>query len=70
MSDEIKHDDGRAWGFIDSEGVWRMLPKTPMLLANLGPPPFDVTLPHIGEDRHIIHNPAEASLDAHTKSSA
>ncbi len=49
-------DDGKPWGFIAANGKWVELPKTPMLLARLGPPPFDVTLPS-GEIRHIIHQP-------------
>jgi len=50
------HDNGQLWGYIDREGVYRPLPKIPMLLANMGPPPFDVTLPS-GEVRHIIDQP-------------
>lgn len=53
-----ENDDGLPWGYIDPEvGDWRVLPKVPMLLAGLGPPPFDVTLPD-GRVRHIIHQPA------------
>lgn len=52
------HDDGRPWGFMAEPTMWLALPKTPMLLANLGPPPFSVVLPD-GEVRHIIHNPEE-----------
>ena len=54
-----KNDDGRRWGFVEN-GKWVELPKVPMLLANFGPPPFDVTLPHTGEVRRIIHDPSEA----------
>jgi hypothetical protein len=61
---ETKHstDDGREWGYINPTGAWERVPKTPMLLANLGPPPFDVTLPHTGEVRRIVHNPAEGAV--------
>lgn len=50
-----EHDDGFDWGWMEC-GAWRKLPKQPMLLADLGPPPFDVTLPS-GEVRMIIHAP-------------
>lgn len=50
-------DDGKAWGHITDDGVWHPLPKTPLLLAELGPPPFRVKLPS-GEFRHVVHNPA------------
>lgn len=50
-------DDGRGWGHIEF-GVWRPLPKVPMLLAGLGPPPFDVALPS-GEVRHVVHDPVD-----------
>jgi len=47
-----------AWGFLEKLPTGReeyvKLPKTPMLLAGMGPPPFDVTLPHTQEVRHII----------------
>lgn len=49
-------DDGLPWGYIGKDGAWRPLPKTPMILAEMGPPPFDVTLP-TGEIRHVIHEP-------------
>lgn len=56
LSDDArKHDDGLPWGWI-CEGQWRSLPKVPMLLAHLGPPPFTVKLTN-GEVRHVIHNP-------------
>jgi hypothetical protein len=45
----------RAWGFMEG-GKFTPLPKRPMLLACLGPPPFDVELPS-GEVRHIIEEP-------------
>lgn len=50
------HDDGRPWGFITADGAWRELPKTPLLLAGLGPPPFRVTLPS-GNVREVVHQP-------------
>jgi hypothetical protein len=49
-------EDGQPWGFVGEDGVWHRLPKTPMLLNQLGPPPFDVKLPS-GEIRHIVHEP-------------
>jgi hypothetical protein len=49
-------EDGQPWGFIDEAGVWHRLPKTPMLLSALGPPPFDVVLPS-GDIRHVVHEP-------------
>lgn len=48
-------DDGREWGFVE-EGAWIRLPKIPMLLAELGPPPFSVRLPD-GRVRHVLHDP-------------
>jgi hypothetical protein len=57
MSQKFLADDGLSWGYMDN-GNWRELPKVPMLLAEMGPPPFDVTLPS-GEVRHIIHQPEE-----------
>lgn len=50
-------DDGLPWGYVPENGEWYQLPKTPMLLAGLGPPPFTVELPS-GEKRHIVHKPA------------
>ena len=58
-SDEVEKspfDDGLPWGYISQDGVWRPLPKTPMILAEMGPPPFWVTLPS-GEVRYVIHEP-------------
>ena len=57
--DKTRNDDGRRWGFAEA-GMWIELPKQPMLLAGLGPPPFDVTLPHTGEVRRITHDPGES----------
>jgi hypothetical protein len=53
-------DDGLPWGHIE-DGVWRQLPKRPMLLAGLGPPPFVVLLP-IGVERYVVHKPASQSM--------
>lgn len=52
-------DDGRPWGFMNG-ATWVSLPKEPMLLAELGPPPFAVTLPS-GAERLVVHNPVEVS---------
>jgi len=51
-------DDGRDWGYVDDEGIWRLLPKIPMLLGEYGPPPFSITM-WDGRVRHIVHNPLE-----------
>ena len=56
------NDDGLPWGWID-DGMWRPLPKVPMILAGMGPPPFTVTLPN-GTDRHVVHQPALESSNA------
>lgn len=56
-------DDGRPWGFLDEDGAWILLPKQPLLLAGLGPPPFFVTLPD-GRVRHVVHRPANQHLPA------
>ena len=58
---ELAHDDGKAWGHITDDGVWHQLPKTPLLLADLGPPPFFVVLPS-GEVRHVVHKPEEQGI--------
>jgi hypothetical protein len=55
-NDTEMYDDGRVWGFMSGDRFVQ-LPKTPLLLAGLGPPPFDVTLP--SEVRHVIHQPPE-----------
>jgi hypothetical protein len=49
-------DDGKPWGHITDDGVWHPLPKTPLLLAEMGPAPFWVKLPS-GEMRHVVHRP-------------
>lgn len=60
MTHAYPQDDGKPWGFITESGKWIKLPKTPMLLAGLGPPPFPVTLPS-GAVRLVVHKPAETS---------
>lgn len=52
-------DDGLPWGFVTEAGQWVPLPKIPLLLAGLGPPPFDVVLPS-GATRHVVHAPPAA----------
>lgn len=59
MTHAYPQDDGKPWGFITESGEWIKLPKTPMLLAGLGSPPFDVTLPS-GEVRHVVHKPEKS----------
>jgi hypothetical protein len=54
-------DDGKRWGWVD-EGIWRELPKLPMMLAGLGPPPFDVTLPN-GTVRNVVHEPSTGLIE-------
>jgi hypothetical protein len=54
-------DDGKDWGFM-IETTWIKLPKTPMLLANLGPPPFEVAMPGRGTTRMIVHAPAPGTI--------
>lgn len=54
---DSEHNDGRIWGFMSGDKFIR-LPKQPLLLAELGPPPFDVTLPS-GEIRHVVHEPPQ-----------
>jgi len=50
-------DDGLDWVWIAPDGAVRSIPKTPLILAGLGPPPFTVLLPD-GTPRQIIHRPA------------
>lgn len=57
MAHSFPQDDGKAWGFMSGDR-WIELPKTPLLLANLGPPPFGVEMPS-GEMRHVVHQPVE-----------
>jgi hypothetical protein len=56
-NEERTRDDGRRWGFIDN-GVFIALPKLPLLRANLGPPPFQVSLPDT-RVRAVVHDPNE-----------
>lgn len=53
-------DDGMPWGHIEG-GKWYLLPKTPLLHAEMGPPPFEVRLPD-GRVRLVVHQPAVAGL--------
>src|SRR5215472_18501112 len=46
-------DDGQPWGHVTEDGVWHELPKTPLIMAELGPPPFKVRLPS-GEMREVV----------------
>ena len=61
MSDreDRARDDGKVWGFLEGE-VFVVLPKHPMLMAGLGPPPFEVKLPD-GRMRPVIHRPPPGS---------
>lgn len=54
-NDDRVRDDGRVWGHIE-DGVFRHLPKRPLLDAGLGPAPFEVTLPD-GRVRQVVHEP-------------
>lgn len=58
MSEDPGNDDGLVWGFMSGE-AFVPLPKQPLLLAGLGPVPFDVELPS-GQTRHVIAKPEEA----------
>lgn len=51
------NDTSRRWGFMEG-GAFVPLPKQPMLNHDLGPPPFDVTLP-TGVVRHVIEEPTD-----------
>lgn len=53
---DAERDDGRIWGYLDEDGTFRPLPKYPMLMAELGPPPFAVTLPD-QRVRNVVHDP-------------
>lgn len=57
--DRSARDDGRVWGWMD-DGVFRPLPKGPMLTDGMGPPPFDVT-GSFGV-RRVVHDPMEVAL--------
>ena len=62
-------DDGKPWGFVTEAGQWVELPKTPMLLAELGPPPFSLKLPS-GDMRHVVHAPDARQLELEEKREA
>ena len=66
---DASRDDGRVWGFLLDNGIFIRLPKTPLLLAGLGPPPFDVTLPS-GDIRHVVHQPGSAHEPDHPMTTA
>lgn len=56
MSDPINpHDDGLPWGHIE-DGVWRELPKGPMVDGGYGPPPFELEI-RAGVVRRVVHKP-------------
>jgi hypothetical protein len=57
--EERARDDGRLWGFMEGS-VFIALPKLPLLRNQLGPPPFEVTLPD-GRVRQVVHRPADSS---------
>lgn len=48
-------NDPQRWGFMEGD-QFIPLPKQPMLIAGLGPPPFTVNLPD-GRARHVIAEP-------------
>ena len=54
-------DDGLPWGHY-IEGIWRPIPKIPLLLAHMGPPPFSVTMPDLSL-RHIVHAPEPVMVE-------
>jgi hypothetical protein len=54
-------DDGKPWGFINEAGKWIQVPKKPLLLAGLGPPPFWVKMAW-DEMRRIVHEPEKPPL--------
>jgi hypothetical protein len=60
LKKQADFDDGLPWGHVTDDGVWHELPKTPLLLAERGPPPFSVLLPS-GQLRHVVHRPEEAT---------
>jgi len=55
---DAARNDGRVWGFMLDETTFIRLPKNPLLLAGLGPPPFDGVMPS-GVVRHVVHDPGE-----------
>jgi hypothetical protein len=54
-----EHDDGLEWVWRAPDNTYRTIPKTPLLLGGLGPPPFTVRLPD-GTPREIVHRPSAA----------
>jgi hypothetical protein len=53
-------DDTRRWGVIEDrpEGpVFRAIPRMPMKLAGLGPPPFSFVRETDGVELHIVEEP-------------
>jgi hypothetical protein len=53
-------DDTRRWGVMEDrpEGrVFRPIPRGPMELAGLGPPPFTLTRETDGVVLHIVEEP-------------
>ncbi len=60
IEDDREHDDGRTWGYMAGD-KFVPLPKQPMLLGLLGPPPFSIRLPS-GEMRDVIHDPGEKAM--------
>jgi hypothetical protein len=48
---------GPPWGYWRGD-TFALLPKPPLVMAGLGRPPFDVTLPS-GEVRHVLEQPVE-----------
>jgi hypothetical protein len=63
----FENDTAKRWGFMEN-GVFRPLPKIPMLRIGLGPPPFDVEMPS-GEIRHIVEEPEAGFEKVQTDSS-
>lgn len=61
--DEIKrHEiDPRRWGFMIGT-KFQPVPKKPMLLAGIGPPPIDVKMPD-SSIRHIIYEPQQKEIE-------
>lgn len=64
VTDELQLP-ARRWGYM-AAGEFRPLPLQPLLLAGLGPPPFDVTLPS-GEIRHVVEEPQNAEETPHVR---
>lgn len=58
--------DQCSWGFM-VDGTFVPVPREPLELGGLGPPPFDVRLPS-GEMRRIVEGPAADGQDARPES--